>query len=150
MRMTPKQPGGNGGPFGGYQASCPFHRKNDTTGCKRYLKLPSNDPAARQLVLRQLMWWCSQAKNFSRQRFHLIQGLPTDQVPSWAHLRALREDVRPEKGEVHTDEYLDAEDAASVAASAAYTDAGRASGSSLVVAPRCVSVVLLCVSYLEL
>ena len=59
FRLTPKQPDlRHGRRFGGFEASCPFHRKNNSTGCKKYLSLRSNDIAERQSCLRALKYWC--------------------------------------------------------------------------------------------
>ncbi len=126
FRFTPKQPGGQGGLFGGYQASCPFHRKNISTGCKRFLRCPSGDAHDRRIVLRQLMWWCSQAQDFDRQRKHLVQTLPLDEVPSYAHLSALKVTERPPPGSIKTDVELDARECEALEAAAAAAAAAAA------------------------
>jgi hypothetical protein len=61
--LTPKQPGGQGGRFGGYQASCRLQKRNDKTGCKQYIAFRDGSQAERQLVLRKLVWWCSVAQD---------------------------------------------------------------------------------------
>jgi hypothetical protein len=127
FRLTPKQPGikkSERGRYGGYQASCPFHQKNKKTGCKRFISFGSNDVAEKRLVFRQLLWWCSQACSFARQRTHLVQPLPRDEVPTWLHLRALRIDERPERGSVKTDAALDKDDAEAVIGSGMYSARG--------------------------
>ena len=38
--LLPKQPGSSGtGRFGGFQGSCPFHKKNSKTGCKKFISI---------------------------------------------------------------------------------------------------------------
>jgi hypothetical protein len=108
FRMTAKQPGGFGGRFGGYQARCPFHRKNDKTDCKRFLMLRDDSRAERLLTLRRLIWWCSIAPFCDRQRDHLVQALPYESVPSYDHLRATIITEKPTRAQ--TDQELDAID----------------------------------------
>ncbi len=124
FRLTAKQAGGTNGEFGGYQARCPFHRKNASTDCKRYLRLKDGSREERLLVLRQLMWWCTMAPQHIRQRLHLVQPLPAESTPSYAHVRALRIDVKP-LTRPRTDDELDA--GLAPAAASGSTDApGRA------------------------
>ena len=54
FRGTPKQPG-KAGPFGGYQVTCPLHRKSARTGCKRFMTLPGPSMAEKMATLRLLM-----------------------------------------------------------------------------------------------
>ena len=53
FRITPKQPG-KGRPHGGYEASCPFHKKSASTGCKKYLQLRDGSAAEKAKALLAL------------------------------------------------------------------------------------------------
>jgi hypothetical protein len=49
FRIMPKQPGQAGaGPFGGFQAACPFHRKSKQTLCKKWVSILGGGNACRQ------------------------------------------------------------------------------------------------------
>ena len=50
FRITPKQPGSKGGGlYGGYEGTCCFHRKNDKTGCKKYVSIKGPEEADRDI-----------------------------------------------------------------------------------------------------
>jgi hypothetical protein len=62
-----------GGPFGGLQASCPFHKKNARTpACKRYIHCRGCSPEDRHEMMLQLRFWCSQALSVNRQWEHVF------------------------------------------------------------------------------
>lgn len=113
-------------PFGGYQASCPFHRKNKTTDCKRYISLRDDTREERLQVLRQLVWWCTLAPYHDRQRTHLTQPLPEESIPTYACLAAQIMMDRPTRSSIQTDIELDTE-AASAAAAASVEGAASSS-----------------------
>ena len=109
FRITPKQPlKSSGRRFGGFEASCPFHRKNAKTGCKKYLQLRSNTEHEKDACLRALRAWCNAALLYDRQRNHLQHFTSIDHAPSDDLVRANQiadgPSVRPE-----TDEDLDIE-----------------------------------------
>lgn len=75
--ITPRQPGAHGaGAYGGFQAACPFHKKNTKSGCRKWIRIEGPSLADKRRTAHQLMWWCVQATDFKRQRDHL--DLPTD------------------------------------------------------------------------
>ena len=58
-----------------WQCSCPFHKLNDNSGCKRTLKLESGHglsfEAENERDLDLLRHWSNQALKYSRQRGHM-------------------------------------------------------------------------------
>ena len=104
FRFTARQRGPNY-PFGGYQASCRFHKKSDATGCKRTLPMEANTPEARRSVVRCLMWWCIMAPEHVWQRTHRPAPLPLEGCPELDYLLAKQIDASPSN--VLTDEHLD-------------------------------------------
>ena len=62
FRITPKQgdPSSGSGEFGGYQANCPFHAKNQSSGCRKYSPLAGPLERHRREALIKLYWWLLQ------------------------------------------------------------------------------------------
>ena len=81
FRITPKQPG-KGRPHGGYEASCPFHKKSASTGCKKYLQLRDGSAAEKAKALLALKGWCNTARDYDRQWKHLAHFTSIDAAPS--------------------------------------------------------------------
>lgn len=89
FKLTVKQPSSAAGrAFGGIEASCPFHRKNEKTGCKKYLQLRSDQPDEFSKCLRSLKMWCNSAASYERQRDHLAHHISIDAAPPDAILEA--------------------------------------------------------------
>ena len=104
---------GQGGKFGGVQATCVYHKKSESTGCKRFLSLESATEEAKDKSLRRLAWWCTMAPDFDRQRKHLVAPLPFESCPPWSYLNAkVAVMPAPDAGAVQTDVQLDAAAAA--------------------------------------
>ena len=99
--ITPKQAKGPGN-FGGYQGSCRFHKKNNLTGCKRFVSIKGPTSEDREAAFDQILYWCTQARDFNRQRWHI--GTSLQPTPSRA-LLARRIDEIPE--DVQDDDELD-------------------------------------------
>lgn len=113
--------GGGSGLYGGWEASCPFHKKSRTTpACRKFISITGPTLADRHHTLRMLLSWCVVARNYSRQRDHLHAFLPTP-PPTTQALRALRIDAGPDEP-ARTDDELDEMDRA------ARAEGGRASG----------------------
>ena len=111
---------GKGCPYGGYQASCPFHRLGPSSGCKHRKSMPSPSEADKLLTLRALLWWCVQAKDYQRQRTHLALGktIKTKDsalIPPYRMLLASKITEPPLPGSIRTDAELDALDDATAA-----------------------------------
>ena len=71
---------------GGWQATCPYHRKSQVTACRKACMAIDTSQEASHRVLRQLKFWCLQAPIFDRQRAHMLldprleTALPPDEV----------------------------------------------------------------------
>ena len=82
FRLTVKQPSASAGrAYGGIEATCPFHRKNKKTGCKKYLQLRSSTQNEFDLCLRSLKAWCNAATTYNRQRDHLAHFVSAASAP---------------------------------------------------------------------
>ena len=105
FRVTAKRPGSSGGGrYGGLQATCPFHKKNEKTGCKRFLALEDGSESTKQDTMRRLAWWCTMAPDFNRQRLHLSAPLPLESCPPWNVLNAkVALMVEPDAASVRSD-----------------------------------------------
>ncbi len=81
FKLTVKQPAA-GRLFGGVEATCPFHRRNAKTGCKKYLQLRSDSQDEFQTCIRSLKAWCNAATMYSRQRDHLSHFVSISTAPA--------------------------------------------------------------------
>ena len=82
--------------FGSLQVECRFHRKTDATGCKKTLKCLGPDDHHKREVARIAMWWASQARDFDRQRRHIVLANTNVLVcPPATELARLRVDALP-------------------------------------------------------
>ena len=81
FRITPTaatQHGGSGGEFGGFSGSCPFHRQNATTTCKRWSPLMGPTNKHSKEALTRLIIWLLAAPDHDRQRSHMAVPLQMD------------------------------------------------------------------------
>ena len=82
--LTPKQPGSKGGGmFGGFEGACKFDKKNNKTGCKKFISIKGPGEDAKELAFRQILFWCTQAPQCHLQRDHLsvvLQPTPSMEV----------------------------------------------------------------------
>ena len=67
FRITPKTRSG----FGGFQARCPWHRKNASTDCKKFISLSGPSRLHQLECIRRLLTWCLSYQRFDRQRDHV-------------------------------------------------------------------------------
>ena len=110
-------------PYGGLQATCPFHKLSSATGCKKFVKLKDNTAQTEQQVRWALRDWCNRATQFQRQKHHMgSPGLSLSTVPAPAVIEAQRILVGPTHL-VLTDADLDRQEA--LAAKAAERAANR-------------------------
>eukprot|EP00959_Pyramimonas_sp_CCMP1952_P218236 4564820-Pyramimonas_sp.AAC.1 len=72
-------------PYGGWRASCPFHRFSDVTGCTKSITMTSASPAHNDSALRSLKDLCNQAKHLDRKWLHGAYLIP-DPPPTEAFL----------------------------------------------------------------
>jgi len=79
----------SGGPFGGYQAICPFHRKSARTGCSKWFRVNGPAYADRAEAARASLHWCAQAAKFDRQWQHVAFSVDRAAAPALQITRAL-------------------------------------------------------------
>jgi hypothetical protein len=89
FRLTPKNPKQSKTlKYGGWQASCPYHRKNQTTGCKKYISIRGPSPSDSDAAMRAMALWCTMASNFEKQWQHLAFTPAIGDAPGWPALDA--------------------------------------------------------------
>ena len=92
-----------------FEARCPYHRKNEGTGCKKSVSAPTASAEANRATCQKLMHLCNQAKKVRRQRHHL--GVVLEPVPPLAVVRAQQIPLEDEPTvRVCTDRQLDLEE----------------------------------------
>ncbi|MCP4245122.1 MAG: hypothetical protein GY772_31670, partial [bacterium] len=112
FRVTPKQGQGRAagpcGDYGGWEATCPFHRKNASSGCRKWFRVQGPTLEDRARAANAAMQWCSVAKDFDRQRWHLAYTPDQMSAPAARSTRALPifREARPAR-RVMTDVELD-------------------------------------------
>ena len=79
----------SGGPYGGYQAICPFHRKSAHTGCSKWFRVGGPSYADRAEAARASLHWCAQAAKFDRQWQHVAFSVDRASAPALQVTRAL-------------------------------------------------------------
>ncbi len=93
------------GRYGGFQAQCPFHRKSDVTGCKKYLacRVAGEEGQASALLCLQL--WCIRALEYNFQWQHMaFHPTPADLPPNAVQVvEAGFISERPDRGDVLAD-----------------------------------------------
>ena len=83
-------------PHGGLRASCPFHKLNDRTGCKKFVTLREGTAEHEECVRQALRHWCNQARHHDRQRGHMGHaGLDIARTPAPEVVLAERIDEGP-------------------------------------------------------
>ena len=102
LRMIPESR-----PFGSFEASCPFHRKNDKTGCKRMFRIWGDRPEDVDRAHMAARWWCARAKDHDRQWYHMRAPIDYDILPVREMIDAAIIVEGPDDV-VETDEVLDA------------------------------------------
>jgi hypothetical protein len=72
FRFTPKQAQNykSGGQFGGWEAGCPYHKKNEKTGCRKWFGIKGTEQVHRVQAAAAALEWCACARDFNRQREH--------------------------------------------------------------------------------
>ena len=75
FRFTPKH---NAGQYGGYECSCPHHRRSKVSGCKKFSALSGPLESHRKQALLRLHIWALCFGEHSRQRFHVGTALVGD------------------------------------------------------------------------
>lgn len=126
FRLTPKPPTATDR-FGRWEASCPFHRKNTRTGCKKSDMVLGGTQEDQERSLWRLKHWCNSALHFTRQHQHVYYTVHDDNCPAPAITTSqmIPADRKP-PGLVRTDVELAAEEAARAVVAAPPADAEAA------------------------
>lgn len=90
---------------GGFQASCPFHKLSDTSGCKKKISCRKLSLDHRKDVMRQLLWWCCRAKRYDRQRIHILAPFGLSDTPDASVVLVAKIKEGP-SGTVYADDVL--------------------------------------------
>ena len=87
--FTSKRPPKLGGQ-GAYvwQASCPFHAKNDKTGCRKFCNVSPLTPENFKNVINCLKAWCNNARNCRTQAEHMALSVSPTSFPPPAVIEA--------------------------------------------------------------
>ncbi|CAE7825398.1 SHE10 [Symbiodinium sp. CCMP2456] len=116
-------------PYGLWQATCRFHRKNESTGCKKSMQLGSG-PEAKETCKRMLMFWCLQAPKHRTKLGHSAVALsPSDALPLEVLNSRLSEMPAP-PAVVQTDEQINAANRGPEPSTGAASDPESSSSSS--------------------
>ena len=84
------------GRFGGYQVSCPFHRRNAVTGCKKFVPLEAWTESAKRKAIQLARWWATQSSLFETQADHLKKAdLNWERCPTLEELHRVRPTEAP-------------------------------------------------------
>ena len=90
-----------------YEARCPFHRKNATTGCKKtFVVEPDATPDDIALITNALKWWCNVALDWRTQRDHRKSMETPFDVPLFEEAVLVGGQIpgpKPKKEDVRTD-----------------------------------------------
>lgn len=105
FRFTFKKTGG--GQQVSLQATCPFHARSASTGCKKSLNITPFDSTRLAEVTRLLKHWCIMARNFKFQRTHMAMVLDLKTCPEEAVLEAKVISASEKPDSVKTDQELD-------------------------------------------
>ena len=122
---------------GSYEVSCPWHRKNPRTGCKKLFSVRVGTEQGMQAALWKARWWASQAREHELQEDHMFRSNLSDQdMPSYDEIERRRIDERPAKQNILTDVEILARRAANAKAKAKPKPMLAASSSSARPAPE--------------
>ena len=84
------------GKHGGYQVNCPFHRRNEVTGCKKFVALEAWNDAAKKKALTLARWWAVQSQYFETQADHLKRSdMVWASCPTLQELEAMKPTEKP-------------------------------------------------------
>ena len=74
--------------YGGFFATCPFHRRSFITACKKWSPILGPTEADKEAALCRLLWWCARAPEYGLQATH-VHGVDirTEPCPPWSVIR---------------------------------------------------------------
>jgi hypothetical protein len=102
-----------GGRFGAWEVRCPFHKLNPKSGCAKHFGVEGPTFAHQVAAGRRAAWWCTVARNYDRQRKHMLAFLAdlVGDPPTDEELIAPKITVRPKPKDILDDVALDELDA---------------------------------------
>ena len=115
FNFTARPAGTYGGNYGAFEVQCPFHRKNDRTGCAKFIRIEGPNADDKQKAIHRAIWWCSQYDKFTLQREHMGFAALGD-PPPLAELQPLMPLERPARRSIRTDIEIDIANAAAAEA----------------------------------
>jgi hypothetical protein len=103
-------PEASGGKYGGFRIRCPFHKLNQTSDCKKWIRVLGPTDADKEICVRRMMLWCVKHTEYNRQRHHVAWDPPIldSELPDLQSLKARRVLEAPARGSVTTDVELNA------------------------------------------
>ena len=129
FRFTPKQHYQvSGGKFGGLEASCPYHKKSASAGCRKWFGIKGPSIQDIKEAVDAALTWCAQARHFERQRYHIAFNPAYGASPAANVTRLLPIFSEPRPVGVFSDQQLDADEARADAAPKAKPKAKAKSG----------------------
>lgn len=94
-------------PHGAWQATCPYHRLNDVTGCKRSMVLGVHEDS-KDLCKRALMTWCLEAPLRKTKKAHAAAPCKVEDALAEAVLNRRLKDLPPPPRKAQTDVEIEA------------------------------------------
>ena len=91
-----------------WEASCPFHRKNEKTGCKKLVS--ASRAGGSEGAIHRLKFWCIQASQHDRQRAHMFNVDMACALPTLAELDVAVQSLVAPSAPPPTDDDLDSRD----------------------------------------
>lgn len=92
--------------YGAFEGTCPFHRKNSTTGCKKIQVIRGPTLQDREDALLRTKFWCALAFTVKRQHEHVFEASACGNLDPEV-VEAMRIDHGPEAGQVVPDSFFD-------------------------------------------
>ena len=89
FRMSLKQPSTSHSKYGGYEITCPYHKKRPRTLCKKYVSLQSPTDSDKQVAICKARHWAVRANEYGTQRQHVFD-CPLVAPPAVATLETMR------------------------------------------------------------
>ena len=92
--------------YGAFEGTCPFHRKNSTTGCKKIQVIRGPTLQDREDALLRTKFWCALAFTVKHQYQHVFEVSACGNLDPEV-VEAMRIDHGPEAGQVVPDSFFD-------------------------------------------
>lgn len=110
FRVTSKRPAKTSSRFGGYQAVCVFHRKNEATVCCKFFANAGPEQEQIAHTLSRLKHWCGQAPQYNRAWKHNAFHPQIEECPPEAVLDQILQSLKYPASAPLTDAALDSQE----------------------------------------